>query len=381
MLNIKFGQTQLPIGLDISDLTLRAVQLTPRLTIQGISSLDMPTDVISEGEVLNEDKLKEALTKLFSHPQWGYFDSNEVIACLPETKTFIKLLQIEKSPNELAAIVGPEIEKHIPFSLEEIYYDWQIIRESARHYEILVGACPKKVVDKYVATLRKTKLNPIALEIEAMSIARALLQEEFPKFKGVGNNYLVIDIGAQRSGMFAYSMDTILFDISLPISNHAITQTIAQTLNLEKRQAEKAKIICGLDKSRANGIIYNVLQEMINNLIQRIKGGIEYYQLNFNKRGNLQKIILCGGGANIKGLPQIIQKAVSLPTERGNPFVHLASSAQDKKIIDFFTKTYKINPNFNHNKDTKHISATQDNSISYTTAIGLALRGAFIKQI
>src|SRR3989339_71 len=223
-------------GLDISDLSLKVVQL-----------------------VKNKEIVLENLKKLINKPKLGFIDTDSVVACLPETKTYIKLIEINKNPNNINDIIQTEIEKNIPISVDDMYYDWQIINKLENQDLVLIGAAPKNIVNSHIDLLKSAGLSISALEVESMAICRSLLTEEgFKTSEESKNNYCIIDIGAKRSSLIIYSKDTIVLSVSIPISGDEATEKIAETLEIKKDQAEKAKIICGLDKTKAQGVVNKI---------------------------------------------------------------------------------------------------------------------------
>ncbi|MDO8260499.1 MAG: pilus assembly protein PilM, partial [Candidatus Magasanikbacteria bacterium] len=264
-------KSKFPIGLDISDLSLKLIQLKQKhgkIKIQALGRQVLPKGVIENGEIINEEELLKAINKIITKPKYGTVSSDEVIACLPETKTFIKTIRIDDNPNKISDIVEHEIEKHIPFSIDEMYYDWQTIKKSENYSLVLVGAAPKKIVDQYTQLLNNAKLSIRALEIEPISICRCVLPEESTKFdRKISKNYAILDIGAKRTSIIIYANNTVITSISLPISGEETTEKIAKTLEISHDQAEKAKVICGLDKEKAQGVISEILCEKIDNLV------------------------------------------------------------------------------------------------------------------
>lgn len=381
------GKSNYPIGLDISNNVLRLVQLNKigkKNKIQALGSVDIEKGIIEDGEIKNEDKVLEKINQLIRKPLFGKVSSDRVVACLPETKTFIKLIKVEKSPNQISEIIESEIEKHIPYAINEVYFDWQIIEETEDNALILIGATPKGIVNQYTNLLDKAKLSIQALEIEPISISRCLLKEESFNYRPQENsNYALIDIGANRTSMVVYSKNTIVFTASMPISGEKITQNIAKELDIDIDQAEKAKIICGLDKTKAEGVVSKVLSDNIDELKKKIKNSMDFYNNYYGERGPLNKIILCGGGANLKGLDEIIKEATALDVVSGDVFTNL--SEKDEEISSILTKLhiFKNKSGNNKNKDfglDEKINH-QDLSFSFSTAIGLALRGVFINEL
>lgn len=376
-----------PIGLDISDLSLKVFQLNKRgdsIKIQAIGKAELPKGLIEGGEIRNRSEIVKAIKQLLDKPQFGKISSKEAVVCLPEPKTFIKLIQVEKTPNDFEEMLKAEMQKHIPLSLDEIYYDWQIIRDAPGSQQVLIGAAPKTTVDQYSALVDACGLSVAALEIESVAICRSLLSEEHYRFKGSAKtNYGLIDIGARRASMTVYSENTILFSVSIPISSDKITEEIARILKLDMKQAEKAKIICGLDETRAQGIVKNVLSGMINELTVKIKEVIKYYQYHYPAYGPLKEIQLCGGGANIENLDKILTEALAVAVIAGNPLKNLAEAKE--KFSEVLTETHKIEESSKkgskNKSQEKDRAVTQDSSLTYATAIGLALRGIFIDDL
>ncbi len=384
-----------PIGLDISDLSLKLVQLNKtrdKVKIQALCKMSLPKGVITNGEIKNKPELVKAIKKIVSAPAYGKVSSEEVIACLPESKTFIKLIEVQKSPNALADIIGNEIEKHVPMAISEIYYDWQIIEELIDKYLVLIGAAPKEIVNSYTEALDEAKLSPSALEIESAAICRCLLKEEAAGLKpfafaaktkvGANLNYGILDIDANHTCMIFYSGNSVLFTVSLPITGEEITAKIAYALSLTPDQADKAKIICGLDETKANGVIRDILSDTIKNLVMKIKEAIAYYENYFDHRGPLNKILLCGGGANITGLEKIIGQEFSIEVGLADALINI-NEAKDK-FNDFFTEKHSLNlkgVKIGGADKEKSLTVRQNASATFTTAFGLALRGILIDEL
>lgn len=102
---------------------------------------------------------------------------------MPETKTFIKLIEIPLVENKkIKETIEQEICQHIPLVKEDMYFDWQIIKKITKNNEqkiqILIGATPKNIVDSYADILKKAGLNPLIFEIEACAITRNLIKKK-----------------------------------------------------------------------------------------------------------------------------------------------------------------------------------------------------------
>lgn len=369
-----------PTGFDISDSSLKLVQLDKsgdKIKVQAMGKMELEEGLFNKGEIIKKDMIVMAIKKFFNNPQYGKVSSDEVVACLPETKTFLKLIEVEKSPNDFNNVISAEIEKHVPMAIDEIYYDWQVVRNLRDRQFVLIGASPRKIVDSYTSLLEEAGLSVVGLEIESIAICRSLLPEESGAYKGpCDKNYAIIDFGAARTSLTLYSKNTILFTISIPISGNNITEKIAKILDIDYSQAEKAKMICGLDENKAQGVVKNILANVIEELNYKINETLEFYKKHFSDRGPVSQIILCGGGANIKNLEKIISESTKINTILGDSLFNITKNKESiAKILkevkygvtnrkDVLSKNNEI---FNNEPDS-----------SFATAIGLALRDLFL---
>lgn len=389
------NNSKYPIGLDISDLSLKLVQLKKqgkKIKIQALGKVSVPEGLIDNGEIKNQEEVIKIIKRLIDKPKYGKVSSDNVVACLPETRTFIKLIEITKTPNNLADVIEIEIQKHVPLLIKEIYYDWQVIEDKGDTLLVLIGAAPKEIVNQYTDLLDRAKLSVEALEIEPVALCRSLLAEESPNFAGeYKNNYAIIDIGATRTSMVVYSKNTILFTISMPISGEKITKDISDSLKISKKQAEKAKIICGLNESRTQEVINKILSRTVYDLNEKINEAFEFYNNYFSKRGLINYVLFCGGGANIKGIEKIINKSISIKIKKGDSLINLGEARE--KLAKLLSIKYNLDIDSSNDigqssiKDktgkkrvNNNLSIIQDSSLTFATAIGLALRGIFINK-
>lgn len=367
-----------PIGLDISDTSLKLVQLNKirdKVKIQAIGKTDLKDGLFDKGEIVNKDVVIREIKALVGKPSFGKVSSSEVVACLPETRTFLKLIEVERSPNNLENLMEAEIEKHVPMSLDEIYYDWEVVKKTRDKQFILIGAAPRSIVDQYTSILTEAGLSVVALEIEPVAICRSLLLEENPKLKhDFDKNYVIIDFGAVRTSLTLYSKNTILFTVSMPFSGEDITQKIATALEIDLAQAEKAKIICGLDESKAQGVVKNILANVINELTAKINEAIEFYKQHFGDRGPISQILLCGGGANIKNLYSVLFDSTKIGTSIGNALVNMDETEENLNRI--FSKSSESSKK----TKAKPIKLDQEVNSTFATSIGLALRSILLDE-
>jgi len=359
-------------GLDISDSSLKIAKLGKNgkfLSLASFGKTVIQPGVIEKGEVKNEKALTEVIKESLHNVSGKKLNARYVIASLPEKKSFLQVIQMPKmSEEELKKAVYFEAENYIPLPVEEVYLDFQIVTpvyDHLDHLDVLVVAFPKEIVDAYVNSLKKAGLNIKALEIESLAIARALIKNGLSP-----HPVLLIDFGENGTGLMIFSGYSLRFTSFIPISSKQFTETISDALGVSFQEAETLKLKHGLSKKykikMKNGIekeikpgkISEALLPLLTDLTRQIEKYLGYYSTHvFHEhfRSNekvVEKILICGGGANFKGISQFLSLNLKVPTELSNPWINILKGSL---------------------REVPELSFNQ--SQAFTCALGLALRG------
>lgn len=348
-------------GLDISDLSLKIVKLKKKRGGFGLASFGeqkIKPGIIEEGEVKNEDALADAIKEGISKVQGEKLRTKHVVCSLPEEQGFLQVIQMPKiRKEELEKAVLYEAENYIPLPINEVYIDSQIIPPIYNHLDhtdVLVVAFPKRIIDPYISSLKKAGLQPRVLELESLSVARALIKNGV-----IPSTLLLIDLGFARTGFTFFSGYSLRFTSSIPISGQGLTEAIAKDLGVNRGKAEKLKFKYGFEGKRVQGKkVQKALDPYLTDLVNQIKKHLSFHQshtfhehLPPGEKG-VREILLCGGGASLKGLPQFLNDQLKIPVKLGNPWVNILSNPQ---------------------KGSSKLPL--EKSLGYTTVLGLALRG------
>ncbi len=360
-------------GLDISDLSLKAVQVRQKGGMNYITSfnnIEVPPAIMEEGVVQNKKKMLQLLKELLANAK-KEISTQYCVMSLPEPKTFIKVIEAEVKDSQIDTNtnIKNELQKHIPINIEELRIDWQWVETKDNRKKFLVGAVPKKIVDEYISLAENAGLKVVAFEVEAQAIERAIIPHSIraknlmnqlfikkyhPKQKNksrhkqsVQNPKIIMDLGATRTSVVLIDDGIIQFANSLShISGEKMTKTIMEEQNLNYSKAEKAKIICGTNPKKCKGAVKDIMENLLDDIAKEIINTDNFYQDHFGKETHQLEIILCGGGANMSGIAESLEKKIKRKVSIADPLLNV-SHKLPKKI---------------------------NNLMSYTTAIGLALR-------
>lgn len=344
-------------GLDIGDRSIKIAQFrysrtglkTWRYRPRHFSKLSLPPGWIVDGELQKPEEVIKALREHLAKQKDGLALSPWVMASLPETKSYIQMITIKKRENGLsiAEAIREAAPSYLPYDLEDIYLDWQIVSETEEKTMALVAAIPKRIADSYTYLLNIAGLTPLALEVEACAITRAVINRRKDLSR---ESRGILDLGENRSSFIIYDNGMIQFSLSLSFSGQEVTEKISTALNLEQAEAENLKKECGLDNKKCRGQLKKTLEEALEDLTAKINQAIHFYRLHFPEKHPLTGIRLCGGGANLPALENYLSAKLKLKVRKANPWVNLFPT--DRTPLDL------------------------NRSLFYTTAIGLAMRAA-----
>ncbi len=360
-------------GLDIGDRSIKAVQLTnvsmrhrsPTFQLTSALSIELPKGLIENGELMKPEDVRKCIIELLNKKKGRQTKKTKsirspwVVANLPETQGFIKLISLEKNIADITAEdVINEAEKHVPFEPNQYYLDWEIIPQPRMAIttisHILLAAIPKRIADSYTYLLESIGLGVMALEIESLALTRAMITS---KKEYTDEARLLLDIGAARTSCIVFDHDMIQFSATIPYAGNILDADIATALKISEEKAEKQKIHYGLDIRHQNKITFTILQKGTDTLIQHIKQAIDFYYSHFSNPNRITHITMSGGGSNLKLLNTILTETLGIECAPGHEWKNLGEGIPDD--ID------------------------EDVSRGFATAIGLALRAAdnlFMKQ-
>lgn len=372
-------------GLDISDTSIKIIKLKKRkkyFRLVSFGKKAIKKGLVEKGEIKNPDKLALEIRDLLKNIKGKKINTNEVVCSLPEENSFLQIISLPKmSVEEAKKAILYEAENYIPLSIGQMYVDSEIIPplyNDLEHLDILLVALPKKTVDFYVDTLKKADLIPKALEPESLAIARAVIKNEFsPK------PILIIDLGSSKTNFIIFSGKSVRSSTTISVSSDLFTQRIAKALSVSLEKAEKikrkygikgiSKVVLKVKEKRENNVIFFEKQEFpeseiidtlyppLFDLTEQIEKYLYFYLGHSThehlppeeREKGISRILLSGGGANLKGLIEFLEEKLNLPIELSDP------------LVNILPPPLKNIPQFSFSE-----------KLSYTTALGLALRGA-----
>ena len=311
---------QMPaVGLDITDRRARFIEFkkgSGGLVIKRRGEIKIPPGVVVSGKLKRPEELKKVFSDFARENDFSF-----ARVSLPEERAYIVKMNVpDVSYEEMRNAIAFQLDEYVPVSAKEAVFDYQIIGPSAEKkgsLEVSVSVLPHKEIDAYLHMLSGTGIMPVAFEIEAQAIARAVI----PKEKS--GTYAIADIGGSRTGLFVISGKAARFTSTIDAGSNMVTEALEKQFGVGRAEAEKMKnerpLVRGSDDFSAAVLpSLSILRDEINKLFV-------YWHTHRQEGKNLriEKVYLSGGGANLKGLDEYLSASLRVPVEVSNPWVNV----------------------------------------------------------
>jgi len=320
------------IGVDISSSSVKLVELADagkgRYRLERYAIEPMPKDAVVDGNVMNLEAVGETMRRGWK--RMGTRIKNVAMA-LPSAQVITKKIVVPAGLREedLEVQVETEANQYIPFALEEVNLDFQIIGPSptnAEEVEVLIAASRKEKVEDRVACAEVGGLKAVVMDIDSFAAQNAfeIVQADLPD----GGKDLVIalvDIGASLMIINVMRNNTSVYMREQPFGGNQLTQEIQRHYNLSPEEAEAAKRSGGLPETYEN----EVVQPFMETLGSEVTRALQFF-FTSTQFSNVDHIYLSGGTATLPGLDAVVSKRANATTHIVNPFAAMDVAAKIK---------------------------------------------------
>ena len=311
-------------GLDIGHGSLKVMQLAqqsdkalknqhPRIIGYGTASFDKAAQ--EDGVITQPETIAKAAFDLFKNHLIGDITTRRVAIAIPAYRTFTRSLQLPKlKAKELKEAVELEAEQYISLPLEELYLDYEVIRQTADSTELLVAAVPQTIVDSYLELAHVIGLEAVLIEPTLSSSGRLFTldqQSDLPTF--------IIDFGSQSSDISIFDKH-VLVTGTVQGGGANFTNSIKNKLGVTVAEAGLIKTRYGLGASKKQAEIKQALEPTLEQIIKEVHRMMRYYEERYGTSRPISQLITLGGGANMPGLSDYFTATMRMPVRHTDPW-------------------------------------------------------------
>jgi len=339
-------------GVDITDASVKWLSLAPikqGYRVLSYGNQPLPEGVVVMGAVKDAKALAQELIKI----KKTIHDLKFAHAALPEEGAYVFSMHVppKSTRQQIMSMIEFELEGRVPIPPAQAVYDFDtIFSRDDQGEEIAVTVFPRELAEGYVEAFSLAGVNLMSLEIEARSIARAVCA---PTQDPVT---LLVDCGRARTGVAILKHGIPIFTSTIEVGGDHMTHAVMEALSLSEEDAIKFKNEKGLvpgDVSEKKAL--EALDKVCSSLADEIGRHHRFWDTRRNESGTptapVERVLLVGGSANVKGFPEYVAGRVHALTERPNVWRNVVSFDEYIPPIDSRA------------------------AFQYATAIGLAQRG------
>lgn len=333
-LNLDFLQAKSPplIGVDISTSSIKMVELSDAgkglYRIEHYTIEPLAKDVVTDGNITNLEVVMEAVKRAWR--QMGTRTKNVALA-LPAAAVITKKIIVPAglAENELELQVEGEANQYIPFALDEVNLDFQVLGPAPNadgEIEILIAASRKEKVEDRVAAVEAAGLKALVMDVESFATQTAyeLIAPQLPN-AGKDMTIAIVDIGSTMMHVNVMLNNQSVYMREQTFGGNQLTQEIQRRYGLSAEEAEIAKRNGGLPENFQP----EVLQPFLDSLALEVARALQFFfsSTQFNK---VDQILLAGGCAMIPGTEEAVSQRTQIRTSIANPFAGMAVSSRIK---------------------------------------------------
>jgi len=324
------------LGLDIGNSAVKIVELTGDGESLCLSKVGV-AEIIGD----NKDSVITAIKKAFAEANIipKAFGTKVTIGVSGQS-VIVRYIRVPKmSEEDLSASLKYEAAKHIPFDMNEVEFDFQILDNAAKDtnlMEVLLVAVKKDLINQRLELLKSCDLESVVIDVDSFATINAFEHALNSVFKKKDNVISLINIGAQMTNINILANGTSRLTRDVNIAGADYSKAISEDLGIDIKKAEETKKA----KSRSKEVT-EAIKHITGNLVNEIRMSFDYYETQVPDK-NVSAIYLSGGSSQISLISDIMNKEIGVETHTWNATDNLKisdgiNSERIKKLYPFLT--------------------------------------------
>lgn len=324
------------IGLDITTSSVKLIELSMsggQYRVESYAAEPTPPNSINEKAIVDANAVGDAIKRAVKR---SGARAKEVAVAISGDVAITKVIQMPKSLSEaeLEGQVEMQADQYIPFPMEEVSFDFEIIGASEKDpdmLDVLLVATRTENVEQRIAACTSAGLTPRIVDVEAFALENAckLLTHQMPD-GGLDRVIAVVDFGASSTTFSVLRDLKVIYTRDFAFGGQQLTEEIMRTYGLSMEEAGRAKKEGGLPSNYQT----EVLDPFIDDMCQQVSRSLQFFLASGAGREQPEQIIICGGCANIPGVADVVTSRVGITAEKGDPLgqMKIMSKAKSQAV-------------------------------------------------
>ena len=306
----RFKKREEFFGLDIGTKSVKVIQL------KGRSLLSFGLEELPSPEPAEKATIIKAIRKIIDENR---IKTNKVVACVSGPSINVRYLRMPKMPEEeLSEAIKWEAKKYITMDPKEAIMDHlvlgEVTEEGVKKAEIVMAAAPRGLVQDRISLIQGAGLVPLAVDVVPFALWRSIKMKK-------EETVTLIDIGAGITDINIVERGILHFSRDISLAGNDFTSAISKEMNLDFSQAERMKKEEGLNLEKETPAT-KAMRGPLERLVVEIERSFHYFTAQAPGR-KIDRIILSGGSARLKGIDKYLNSSLGTPVELCNPLADI----------------------------------------------------------
>jgi len=314
-------------AIDIGNNSLKALRLKHVGDIVEVIGFDN----IQHGKILAGSGVKPAereeliALSLRQFIKQNNLGKDDIVVSVPSQNSFARFVKLPPvEPKRIPEIVKFEAAQQIPFDINDVQWDWQLMTEAdSPETKVGIFAIKSEVVNSVLEHFARENVTVSYVQMAPMALYNYALYDHSDLGRAENQATVILDIGAENSDLVVCTQSTV-WQRCIPMGGNAFTRAIADTFKLNFEKAEKLKRTAPMSKYARQ--VFQAMRPVFTDLASEIQRSLGFYNSS-NPNTKLSKIIALGGGTKMRGLLKYLRQTLQIPVERPDSFKRLTISS------------------------------------------------------
>jgi type IV pilus assembly protein PilM len=324
-----FGKKKGLVGLDIGSSAVKAVELKAggkggdEYQLVNIGIEPLPPEAIVDGAIMDSGAVIDAIQRLF---QTQKIKTPDVATGVSGNAVIVKKISLpQMSQEELAESIHWEAEQYIPFDIQDVALDYEVIEGGGGgNMDVLLVAVKKDKISDFTSAISQAGRNAAIVDVDVFA-----LQNCYEVNYGIdpGRVVALLNVGASIMNINIIKGGTSIFNRDIAVGGNQYTDAIQKDLNLSFDQAEALKKGERVDGAAPENL-HPILQVVSENNAMEIQKTFDFFRAT-STEDRLDRIFLAGGTSKVQGLRDLLSERFEAGVEMLNPFNSVTYNPRD----------------------------------------------------
>ncbi|MCC7230569.1 MAG: type IV pilus assembly protein PilM [Fimbriimonadaceae bacterium] len=376
------------LGIDIGSQNIKVAEVRAQgkdAVVSALGVIATPEGAVDHTGIFNSDAVGAALKQVLT--ECGASAPAAVVSIAGQASVLVRTLEVPRmNPAELKEHMQWEINRNIPFAESTVVSDYKPLGDedpNSTNMDVVMAISPQSAVDTVIASVKKAGKTTAAIDVEPLSIARSMVQS----YDDVYHNQTVcvVEMGHKTTSINIYKNGKLLMPRQIPVGGEMFTKAVSDALQISNSESEDVKVREGeIPESAADAMagtpdafggatqsftpynpfsdepapvanpfpenlpdapepgastpapvhaaagggnvqLYNAFAPVLEEFVAEVRRSIDYYR---SRGGDIDRIVLAGGAAKLKGLQSFLKKSLGLECDVYDPLRRLNVTAK-----------------------------------------------------